>query len=149
MHTHERPQCELVLCQAGTLAALVSADSSCGWGEKVSDAKISHKEANTVKGLGGRGARGQTPRGAGVLMHARYLTKLDLSQISNSKCMAIMPSEYLGFLLTAVMRRPSQHPLGLSVLKRIYCHTSISVANSWLPPVRLCHLGKLLLALFS
>lgn len=47
-----------MLCEAGTLAALVSADSSCGWEEKVSGAKISYKEAKkTVKGLGGLRAR--------------------------------------------------------------------------------------------
>lgn len=72
MHTHERPRCELVLyqAQAGTPAALVSVDSSCGRGEKVIGAKISHKEAKNSQRPGRTRGEGQTPRGAGVLMRA-------------------------------------------------------------------------------
>lgn len=47
------------------------------------------------------------------------------------------------------MRRRRQNPLAVSILKRIYCHASISAADSWPSAAHLCHLGKLLLALFS
>lgn len=68
MHSHERPRRELVLCQAGTPAALVSADSSCGRGEKVSDAKISHKEAKNSQRLGWtRGSGGADSERSGSL----------------------------------------------------------------------------------